>query len=152
MQNGACMDLYFLIVLCVQATSKRFVDPCTNCVDEECICSTRIERVQQVCTYSLCIVEGRTNKLLGTWTESASDGGAARLFVEKILSLEEELLKLSNQYPLPPDLTDKEVAFHKRTGCCHICEKLFLPSDTQVRDHCHWSGEMMGRRSHPSRV
>ena len=49
--------------------------------------------------------------------------------------------------------TDKEIKFSKRQRVCHICKKGFCTKghnenefklNTEVRDHCHYTGKFRG--------
>ena len=58
-------------------------------------------------------------------------------FAEELINLAHSVQSIISANVLMADFTRDD---WKKFNCathCHVCEKLFAPDDTQIRDHCH---------------
>ena len=111
---------------------------------------TEIKTVHEVSGFNYMVI----SPFYPTKRETYRGPDAGKIFLERILVEEKEILKLMDKANEPMEMTEDDNKKFNESDTCYICNELFveykdgliIPSlkGDKVRDHCHYTGKFRG--------
>lgn len=145
-KNYAALTAYPVQIYFDFETMNRPLRPDCNICQNRCRCAqSYIRDVSRHEAISVVFIVVNSEGLV-LHEESIFGIDAGKTFVERLLDLENDLLRIIKT-PVPLTMTIQDEAAFRASSHCHVCRKPISPGEVAVRDHNHVNGKYEGKVS-----